>query len=258
MILARLGYIVALLASLLLPAFGESSSQTPITHMSAEIPMRSEGGTYTVPVLINNALTLDFVIDSGAADVSIPVDVVSTLLRTGTINDADFIGAQTYVLADGSTLPSFRFRIRSLKVGKETLGNVVASLAPAKGSLLLGQSFLSRFRSWSIDNAKHVLLLETSSANYGPATSQRGLQPTDGLTPSIMTKRIKDSVSLGYMNLRTGPSQRHSVIARIPAGTNGVIVDGPCVPPMDEQSRYVFCPVEWNSYKGWISSSGLE
>jgi hypothetical protein len=43
-----------------------------------------------VPVLINDAITLDFVVDSGAADVSIPADVVSTLIRTKTIGPSDF------------------------------------------------------------------------------------------------------------------------------------------------------------------------
>ena len=42
------------------------------------VPMQPGGGIYVVPVLINDAITLDFVVDSGAADVSIPADVVST------------------------------------------------------------------------------------------------------------------------------------------------------------------------------------
>jgi hypothetical protein len=29
--------------------------------------MKKEGGTYVVPVLINNAITLDFIVDSGAS-----------------------------------------------------------------------------------------------------------------------------------------------------------------------------------------------
>ena len=51
------------------------------------IPMRMEGSTYVVPVQINNAISLDFVIDSGASDVSIPADVVisqSHVLRVDT------------------------------------------------------------------------------------------------------------------------------------------------------------------------------
>lgn len=124
------------------------------------VPLQKEGGTYLVPVLINDAITLKFVVDSGAADVIIPADVVSTLLRTGTIDTPDFIGTQTYRLPDGSSLPSVKFRLRSLKVGTTFNEDVVAALAPAEGSLLLGQSFLTRFKSWSINNAKQALLLE--------------------------------------------------------------------------------------------------
>ena len=42
--------------------------------------MISDGGTFRVPVTINDELTLKFVIDSGAADVSVPADVVMTLV----------------------------------------------------------------------------------------------------------------------------------------------------------------------------------
>jgi len=90
----------------------------------------------------------------------VPADVVTTLMRTGTINQSDFIGAKKYTLADGSTTSSPTFRIRSLKVGDIVLQNVMGSMANVKGDLLLGQSFLCRFKSWSIDNARHVLVLE--------------------------------------------------------------------------------------------------
>ena len=98
-------------------------------------------------------------IDSGASDVSVPADVVMTLRRTGTISDADFLGNETYQLADGSKIPSQRFVIRSLKVGDRTLENVIGSIAPVEGSMLLGQSFLRRFKSWSIDNHREALIL---------------------------------------------------------------------------------------------------
>ena len=134
---------------------GNQDSSTPVTS----IPMRIEGGTYVIPVLINDAITLDFVVDSGAADVSIPADVVSTLMRTKTLKETDFLGEKTYVLADGSKVPSPTFVIRSLKVGNKVLENVNGSVVSVNGSLLLGQTFLSRFKSWSVDNTKHALLL---------------------------------------------------------------------------------------------------
>ena len=71
---------------------------------AVEIPLEKQGGVYTLPVRINGVITLNFILDSGAAEVSIPVDVVSTLLRTGTIKESDFLPGQVYTLADGSTL----------------------------------------------------------------------------------------------------------------------------------------------------------
>ena len=125
-----------------------------------EVPLQKAGGVLVVPVTLNGEITFGFTIDSGAADVSVPADVVLTLMRTGTLKAADFLGTQTYILANGSTVPSQTFRITSLKVGDRTLEHVKGSVASVQGSLLLGQSFLSRFKSWSIDNQRHVLILE--------------------------------------------------------------------------------------------------
>jgi len=124
-----------------------------------EIPLRNNGGVYVVPVRINGAITLDFIVDSGASDVLIPADVAITLARTGTIAQDDFIGHQEYQLANGSTLKSERFILRELKVGSRVLSNVVASIGSVEAGPLLGQSFLARFGSWSIDNDRHLLAL---------------------------------------------------------------------------------------------------
>jgi hypothetical protein len=124
------------------------------------VRLKKFGGTFVVPVEINSAMTLDFTVDSGAADVTVPLDVFSTLRRQGTIADADIIDEQIYKGWDGSTQKTFTFAIRSLKVGNIVVENVRGGVAPLQGSLLLGQSFLERFKSWSIDNTNHILLLE--------------------------------------------------------------------------------------------------
>lgn len=123
------------------------------------VQMVREGGTYAVPVQINGMLTLNFVVDSGASDVSIPADVFGTLMRTGTVTKDDMIGKAKYTLADGSVKEATTFRIRSLKVGQVSLENVQASVAEAAGPLLLGMSFLGRFPSFSIDTVQHQLVL---------------------------------------------------------------------------------------------------
>jgi len=131
------------------------------TSGAIEVPLhRQPGGVHYLPVKINNTLTLDFLVDSGSASVTMPADVVLALVRLGTIAPGDFLGSEDYRLADGSSLASETFQIRSLKVGGIDLKGVTGSMAPIHGGLLLGQSFLSRFRSWSIDNSRQMLILD--------------------------------------------------------------------------------------------------
>ena len=128
-------------------------------NATLSVLMKKQQGTYVVPVVINDSITLNFLVDSGASDVVIPADVVSTLKRTGTLGDSDFIRSQTATLADGTKIPSMAFLIRSLKVGDKVVEFVLGSTSPQAGDPLLGQSFLSRFKSWSIDNTTHMLVL---------------------------------------------------------------------------------------------------
>jgi predicted aspartyl protease len=126
-----------------------------------EIRLSLRNGVRFVSVKINDRLILDFVLDSGAADVQIPEDVFRTLLRTGTISRTDFLGTDTYVLADGSKVPSDRYLLRKMQVGNQAVGNVGASIGDRQSQLLLGQSFLSKFGSWKLDNDRNVLILAT-------------------------------------------------------------------------------------------------
>ena len=137
-----------------------TSNTTTLQTSSNRVRMVQSGGTFKVPVRLNDQLTLDFMVDSGASDVTVPADVVMTLIRTKTITDSDFRGEQVYVLADGSRVKSRTFILRSLRVGNQTVQNVEASVADIKGSLLLGQSFLRRFKTWSSDNTTNELVLQ--------------------------------------------------------------------------------------------------
>src|SRR6266581_6505082 len=129
--------------------------------LAEDIPLFKKGGVYELPVEINGVLTLNFVLDSGASEVLIPADVVLTLIRTGTIKETDFLPGQTYVLADGSTVKSPRFVLRSLKVGQRRIANVAASIGNISSALLLGQSFLEKLGVWGIDGQKQVLTIGT-------------------------------------------------------------------------------------------------
>src|SRR5215472_11728564 len=116
----------------------------PSLLLAENIPLIKKGGVYEVPVEVNGVITLNFILDTGASEVNIPADVALTLYRAGTIKDADFLPGQTYRLADGSTVKSSRFILKSLKIGKSRVTNVPASIGNISSSLLLGQSFLEK------------------------------------------------------------------------------------------------------------------
>ena len=90
------------------------------------------------------------------------------------------------------------------------------------------------------------------------AEQERRAKTGPEASPTAVTKRIKRDISLGFLNLRSGPGQDQKVLVRIPAGSTGVVMRGRCVAPKDSTSAYPFCLVEWNGYEGWVSSNGLE
>ena len=142
---------------------------------SESVPLIHAHGTLQVPVVINGKLSLYFTIDSGATDVSIPANVFSTLTRDGTVSRQDFLDKRMYKLADGSGEISQRFRIRSLRVGKLEVRDVIASIGDSGGLPLLGQSFLSRLKSWSIDNERQALPITESTTSASPLIVPRAI-----------------------------------------------------------------------------------
>lgn len=142
--------------------FGFTSLFLSYLSNAAEVALVEDHGIYKIPVRINDVLTLDFVIDSGASEVQVPADVALTLLRTGTISQADFLPGKTYTLADGSSVRSERFILKHLKVGNILVNQIEAGIAGIEGQLLLGQSFLQKIDSWSLDNRRKMLILNES------------------------------------------------------------------------------------------------
>ncbi|HYC10371.1 MAG TPA: retropepsin-like aspartic protease, partial [Steroidobacteraceae bacterium] len=171
------------------------------------VQLHLEGGTYVVPVLLNHKVIRSFTIDSGSADVSIPEEVFTLLIREGTVAQQDMLDTRRYRLADGSEQTSRRFLVRSLRVGNVELRDVVASVVPEGGELLLGQSFLSRLSSWSIDNDRHTLALNGSAkaAATESAEATASVSPAGTLQRPAVTLPTGDSEFLkAFAYLVTG------------------------------------------------------
>ena len=124
-----------------------------------EVFLQRTGQAHALRVIVNGIIPMMFILDTGATDVVLPADVVFTLLRTGTLQTSDFISYRPYTLADGRELPSAQFNVRELQVGQYTIRNVTAGVGQLASEPLLGQSFLSRFGSATIDYKRNVLVL---------------------------------------------------------------------------------------------------
>lgn len=121
---------------------------------------KATSGVYEIPVQLNGVLLIDFILDSGASDVSISPDVALTLIKTGTVSQSDFIGAQKYRFADGSEAISQRFIIHQLKIGDKVISNVEASISNSTNApMLLGQTILQRLGKFTVDNVNHTLTI---------------------------------------------------------------------------------------------------
>jgi gag-polyprotein putative aspartyl protease len=150
-----------------------------------QISLEQEHGIYMLPVRINQAVSVPFVLDSGAAEVAIPADVFMTLMRSHTVSENDFIGEGIFVTADGSKHKSKRFVLREVPVGARIVKDVIANVVPIEGDPLLGQSFLSRLPSWSIDNNSHVLNLAAGEAvEASPEPLPSSTLPPTAVSPS--------------------------------------------------------------------------
>jgi len=123
------------------------------------VSLRRQHGVLMVPAMLNETVSTNFVVDSGASDVVIPETLLQALRKAGKFRDSDFTGTQMVKIADGSIVRSKTFVLRSFSINTRTLENIKASVAPGNAIPLLGQSFLQRFSSWSIDNERQVLML---------------------------------------------------------------------------------------------------
>jgi len=151
---AALGGLAVALATPAAPVAAQADAS------AGEIALdRETGGGYSVAARVNDALTVKFVVDSGASVVVLPSDLVETLTKSGGIAPSDMLGRDSYVTADGRKHKGARLMLRRLDVGGHTATNVMASVAPAHAEPLLGLSFLAKFKSWTLDNRRHVLII---------------------------------------------------------------------------------------------------
>lgn len=125
-----------------------------------KIKLIKKNGVYKIPVRINESISLDFIFDSGASDVTISNDIFTTLIKQGKIDKSDILGYEYYQIADGSTVKQLSILLRKLQIGEIVVTNIKASVGSTISPLLLGQSFMQKFKQFTIDNENGYLLID--------------------------------------------------------------------------------------------------
>ena len=125
-----------------------------------EVPLRRVGGVYEIPVLVNDIKKKYFVIDSGAADVSIPLPDWIAMISDGTITGFDELQPSEYQNASGDVNVKLRYILPKMRVGSKLIKNIVCSIGEDRSDMLLGQSALEKLGKHFINYKKGVFVLE--------------------------------------------------------------------------------------------------
>lgn len=135
---------------------------TPVnsTPRTIFISLTAKDGVFEIPCKLND-LKLDFVLDTGAADISISQTELNFMLKNNYLSEKDFIGKGNYVLANGESQSGRIVNIKKVEIGGLVLFNVKASVVEnQKASLLFGQTALNRYGKFEIDNKRNTLKIE--------------------------------------------------------------------------------------------------
>ena len=126
-----------------------------------EVPItRKAGGTFNVDCSVNG-LALNMIFDTGASDVSISKVEADFMLKNNYLSMSDIKGKQYYQTADGGISEGTVITLKEVRIGDAVLHNVDASVVKSqKAPLLLGESVLQRFGTFTVDNINSKLIIK--------------------------------------------------------------------------------------------------
>ncbi|GHV05566.1 hypothetical protein FACS189416_5360 [Bacteroidia bacterium] len=149
----RIASVVVVLAAMIIATVFIFNDKTTVK-------MREENGVQYIPMKINGQ-ELDFVFDTGASSICISTLEAAILLKNGLLTDDDVIGQRGFVDATGRISVGAKINLKTVQIGGRKLENVEATIIENPGAeCLLGQSVLSRFGTYKIDNIKKEIIFK--------------------------------------------------------------------------------------------------
>jgi clan AA aspartic protease (TIGR02281 family) len=143
-----------------IPASPARQAEAPQSRLVRAQMTMGTSGNYYVDVGIAGVCCIKMMLDTGASDVSVPRQLFEAMVEGGHVTRDDLIGVVNYRTANG-VVEGMRFRMPPMQIAGITVDGVAGSVTRGDtGSpILLGQSFLQKFKAWSINNNTGQLVL---------------------------------------------------------------------------------------------------
>lgn len=126
--------------------------------LSSKVPLTDYMGKgFKLKISIGGVVKY-YLLDTGASDLIINSDLERELLLDGQLKRENYLGTNTFTLANNETVEAEMVQMDTIKIGDYTLSNVVVAIIK-EGSLLCGVGLLSKFSKWEIDEEKKLLIL---------------------------------------------------------------------------------------------------
>ncbi|MDR1652962.1 MAG: FHA domain-containing protein [Prevotellaceae bacterium] len=124
------------------------------------VKIHEKHGVRYIPVKLNGQ-ELNFVFDTGASGICISMLEAVVLVKNGTLKKQDIIGNEPFMDASGNISVGLKFNLKTVEIGNKKLENVEATIIEnPRAECLLGQTVLSRFGKYTIDNQKNEIVFE--------------------------------------------------------------------------------------------------
>lgn len=129
------------------------------TATNLMINLSKQGSLYTLIGSINNN-DVNFIFDSGASDCSLNESTFKKLFQSTDNSKYIRLTDGLYKMADGSIVRQPRYEINGITFDNQLISNIKITVFPDGSPNLLGNSFLSKFSSWSLDQKSNTLTLK--------------------------------------------------------------------------------------------------
>ncbi len=127
-----------------------------------EIKMNKVNGVYQIPCKVNG-IPMNFILDTGASDISISLTETEFLIKQGLLTEEDFVGKIEYQIADGSIKEGTIVILKTIEIDNIILTDLTATIVHEQNApLLFGQSAIKKLGPYRVNG--DILTLDNFNA----------------------------------------------------------------------------------------------